>query len=63
MAEISVSNLSFQGEIQNKGKRIVSEKIMSFSGNFQFGKSYLLNAPIGEGAWALSWIIGGELQE
>ncbi|MBK8025637.1 MAG: hypothetical protein IPK19_30655 [Chloroflexi bacterium] len=60
---ISIRGLSFQGEIKSKGRRLVSEKLVGFQAIFQFGRSYLLNASVGDGAWALSWIVGGELQE
>jgi hypothetical protein len=35
--------------------------VHEFSGEFSFGKSYLLDANLNKGAWALSRIIGGAL--
>ena len=35
------------------------ETVHNFSYTFEFGKSYLLDAKLHRGAWAISWLIGG----
>jgi hypothetical protein len=45
-----------------RGYRQLPEHLHWFTGEFTFGKSYLLNAEIGKGAWALCWLIGGLLK-
>lgn len=37
----------------------VWEELYDFSYEFEFGKAYLLRGSSGDGAWALSWILGG----
>ena len=58
---LTVRNANYQGSIL--GNSQTYEVLKNFSYEFHFGKAYLLNAMIGEGAWALSWIIGGAIQQ
>ncbi len=62
MSDLSLRNVSYKGTIYHRGRPLLSEEIERFDGEFQFGKSYLLNAPVGKGAWLLSWMIAGEFQ-
>jgi hypothetical protein len=58
MSLLKVETVSFSGEVD----RGILDWITHFSCEFSFGKSYLLDAELGKGAWALSWIIGGLLK-
>lgn len=49
--------------ITHQGNANTLEAIHNFSSEFVFGKSYLLNAPLGQGAWLLARIISGELKQ
>ena len=54
-------NLRFEGTINPGASHLVHEKLRSFSHAFSYGKSHLLDSGLGEGGWALSWILGGIL--
>lgn len=59
---INVDNLEFNGVIRNEFGRMYHEKLKTFSHNFSFGRSFLLSTEIAQGGWAVSWIVGGELE-
>jgi len=61
MKQLTLNSVSYQGEV-SMFKYVVKEKLINFSYDFEFGKSYLLDAELGFGAWALAWIIGGKLK-
>jgi hypothetical protein len=63
MEKISVNNLRYYGFVKTRGIGTVREILFNFTYEFAFGKSYLLDTQLGFGAWALSWIIGGALNE
>lgn len=59
---LRVLDVRFSGRI-NPGARCPNIEILRTIGaSFASGKSYLLDSGKGEGAWALSWIIGGVIQ-
>jgi hypothetical protein len=58
MSTLKLEMISFHGFVE----RYIGDSINHFSHDFEFGRSYMLNAELGNGAWALSWIIGGLLQ-
>ncbi len=57
MDKLSVRNVHYDGLVN----RDVTETLARFSYDFTFGKSYLLDAELGHGAWALCWMIGGAI--
>ncbi len=59
METLRVQDVRFEGVINPRAAHLVSEKLRTISYVFTFGKSYLLDSGLGEGGWALSWIIGG----
>ena len=64
MKTLSVRGLHFWGMPSEIPKntpywKCVHEGLAQFSYEFEFGKSYLLNAKLRRGAWALSWLIAG----
>ncbi len=63
MGVLNVADARFEGIINPKAAHTIFEKLRDFSYTFIYGKSYLLDSGLGEGAWALSWIIGGELEQ
>ena len=64
MNKISLRNLSFNGEIHNlRRKTIINSQLKNFDFDFHFGKSYILSSKPTKGSWAISWIIGGAVQE
>jgi hypothetical protein len=60
MKILNIEGIRFEKVINPGAKYLVFEKLRDFSYAFTFGKSYLLDSGLGEGGWALSWIIGGE---
>jgi hypothetical protein len=58
MVTLKLKEIQYSGFIE----RGIQDSIGLFSYEFTFGKSYLLNAELGKGAWAISWIIGGQLE-
>lgn len=62
MKTLSVNGIRYEGIINPGAIYRVHEKLRSFSYTFTFGKSFLLDSGQGEGGWALSWIVGGELE-
>lgn len=50
------------GEPKWRGREPLQEYLHWFTGEFTFGKSYLIDAELGKGAWALTWLIGGLLK-
>lgn len=60
-AMVTLQSVAFSGNISNRNGVQVRERLNTITYSFEFGKSYFLNAPVGEGAWALSWILGGAL--
>lgn len=58
MTTLSVKNIAFEGFMGDSGWQHVYEKLDSFSYEFTYGKSFLLDSDVGHGGWALSWIIG-----
>jgi len=59
---ISVHDIEFRGIISNEFGRTFTEYLHPFSYDFMFGRSFLLDTTPGQGGWAVSWIIGGELE-
>ncbi len=57
MSQLSMRAITFWGLVDH----CIHDWISQFSHDFFYGKSYLLDAELGKGAWALSWIIGGLL--
>jgi ABC-type Na+ transport system ATPase subunit NatA len=62
MDTLTVSEITFHSIVNRGALDLVTERLDSFSYDFSFGKSYLLDCDIGEGGWALSRIIGGLLE-
>jgi hypothetical protein len=61
--KISVNDLGYRGFVKTRTIGTVREILDHFTHEFAFGKSYLLDAQVGYGAWALSWIIGGMINQ
>ena len=59
---LTVKNISFHGAVVPNAQILTVETLSNFSHDFNFGKSYLLACKEGQGGWALSWIIGGQLK-
>jgi hypothetical protein len=55
---LRVRDLKYSGFVESG----IQDWLHLFSYEFAYGKSYLLNAELGKGAWALCWIIGGMLK-
>lgn len=62
MDMISVKDVVFQGVINPKAQEPVIENLRPFSHEFSFNKSFLLDSKLGDGGWALSWMIGGLIE-
>lgn len=58
MHTLTVKSFSYSGSVDHR----IHESITHFSHEFSFGKSYLLGAELGKGAWALCCFIGGLLK-
>lgn len=59
---ISVTNLSYSGIVNPKALEPLYERIDNFSCSFSYRKIVLLEGNLGDGGWALSWILGGVLR-
>jgi hypothetical protein len=57
---LTLKNVSCRGLIP---RWLIRSVLVDFSYEFKFGRSYLLDSPVARGAWALSWIIAGLLNE
>lgn len=59
---LSIKGIEFHGAIGTKRIEDFVDELNPFSYEFSFGKSYLLDADMEHGGWALSWIIGCRLK-
>ncbi len=57
---VKLINIEYQGALPSID--LDFENLKRFSCEFAFGKSYLLDAEMGHGAWALSWIVAGLME-
>lgn len=60
MDTLSVKNLSYGGPISKR--TWLFDRLENFNYEFQYGKSYLLDGCIGQGAWSAYWVIGGAVK-
>lgn len=63
MDVLSLKDISYTGAIEARRIGNITETLKPFSFDFVFGKSYFLDSDIGQGGWALSWIIAGQTKE
>lgn len=61
MDTLSVKNLSYDEALFKRAS--LFDRLKNFSYEFHYGKSYLLNGCIGQGAWSACWIIGGAIKQ
>lgn len=63
MNKLTINNLSFDGFIDFSliGKK--RDVINDFSTSFDFGKCYCIDSDLGNGSWALSWIVSGKVKQ
>lgn len=63
MNKLTINNLSFDGLVDFSLIGRKHDVIDNFSANFDFGKCYCLDSELGNGSWALSWIISGKTKQ
>lgn len=59
MEDLSVREIRFNGDVNPGASHLFYESLRPITQVFELGKSYLLDSGLGEGGWALSWIVGG----
>ncbi len=61
MDTLTLKFVSYYGLLDPKRRTGIHDLLHWFHYEFVFGRSYLLDAELGKGAWSLCWVIGGLL--
>lgn len=62
MDTLTLKDVTYDGRLDPKMRTAIYDQLRPLSYEFTFGRSYLLDAELGKGAWSLCWMIGGLLE-
>jgi energy-coupling factor transporter ATP-binding protein EcfA2 len=63
MDKLTISAVTVRAKLRTDLVKKTEEKLVAFTSDLYFGKCYCLNSVLGNGGWALSWLIAGLLKQ